>query len=97
MKRIRVSNVNRLIIGQLNINSLRNKFEYLKAVILGNIDILILSETKLDDSYPTSQLIINGFKKPVRYERNSCGGGILFYVRSDTPSILKKVMFFLKI
>ena len=52
LKKIRVSNLNRVIIGHLNINSLRNKYEALKSVINGNIDILVITETKIDQSFP---------------------------------------------
>ena len=41
LKGIRINNPNRLIIGQLNINSLCNKFEQLFTMINGNIDIYI--------------------------------------------------------
>ena len=47
-------NINRLIIGQLNINSLRNKFKSLVQQVSGNIDILMVSETKSDNSFPVS-------------------------------------------
>ena len=50
LKDIRINNINRLIIGQLNINSLRNKFEQLSTMINGNIDVFIISETKLDET-----------------------------------------------
>ena len=50
LKDIGINNINRLIIGQLNINSLRNKFEQLSTMINGNIDIFIISETKLDET-----------------------------------------------
>ena len=39
LKSISLSDMNRLIIGQLNINSLRNKFESRKIIIKGNLDI----------------------------------------------------------
>ena len=58
---IRKRNINRLIIGQLNINSLRNKFESVVQRVTGNIDILIVSETKLDNIFPGSQLLIDGY------------------------------------
>ena len=45
---IRIKNANRLIIGHLNVNSLRNKFEMLEELIKDKIDILLISETKLD-------------------------------------------------
>ena len=57
---IRKRNINRLIIRQLNINSLRNKYESLVQQITGNIDILMVSETKLDNSFPVSQFLIDG-------------------------------------
>ena len=47
LKNIRIKNMKNVIIGQLNINSLRNKFELLAEVIKGNLDILVLTETKL--------------------------------------------------
>ena len=58
---IRQKHSNRLIIAQLNINSLRNKFSTLSAMIKNNIDILLLSETKIDTSFPTAQFHIDGF------------------------------------
>ena len=62
---LRVSNVNRLIIGHLNINSIRNKFESLKLIMKGIIDILVITESKLDDSFPASQFIIDGYAPPI--------------------------------
>ena len=47
LKNLRLKNVNRLICAQLNINSLRNKFESLINIINNNIDILMISKTKL--------------------------------------------------
>ena len=61
LKSIKVSNVNRLVIGQLNINSLRNKMEPLKLIIGQNIDILIITETKLDETFPKSQFHMDGY------------------------------------
>ena len=45
------------------------------------VDILMLSETKLDSTFPSIQFLINGFSVPHRLDRNSKGGGILLYVR----------------
>ena len=39
-----------------NIDSLRNKFELLKDVIILNVDVLIIPETKLDKSFPIGHL-----------------------------------------
>ena len=50
---LRVKTVNRLIIGNLNINSISNKFDQLKLFVQGKVDILIVTETKLDSTFPT--------------------------------------------
>ena len=91
LKNIRLSNVNRLVIGQLNINSLRYKFDALSNIVKGMLDILVLTETKIDLTFPTSQFLIEGFCPPFRHDRTDHGGGILIYVREDIPcKILKK-------
>ena len=48
---LRLRNVNRGLIGNLNINSIRKKFDQLKDIVLKYIDILILTETKLDETF----------------------------------------------
>ena len=88
LENLRGKNKNRPIIAQLNINSLRNKFGFLSSHITKYVDILLLSETKLDDSFPTAQFLLNGFCKPYRLDRISNGGGILLHVRDDIPSRL---------
>ena len=83
----RISNINRLIFGHLNINSLRNKFENLLCEqIKGSIDIFMISETKLDGSFPQGQFLIDGFHSPFRFDRNKSGGGILLYVQEVIPT-----------
>ena len=49
---IRQKNLNRIIIAHLNVNSIRNKLEMLKEVVGNKIDILLISETKLEDTFP---------------------------------------------
>ena len=74
--------------GHLNINSVRNKFEALTYIIDNNIDLLLISETKLDDSFPTAQFQMKDFSVPCRYDRNGKGGGFLRYIREDILSKL---------
>ena len=57
-------NPNRIIIAHLNINSIRNKSEMLKEVLGNKIVILLKSETKLEDTFPLNQFIIEGFTPP---------------------------------
>ena len=51
LKSRRASYPSNTSIGQLNINSLRNKFEILSSLIADTFDIFMLSETKLDDTF----------------------------------------------
>ena len=75
---LRVKNVNRLIIGYLNINSISNKFDQLKLFVHGKVDILIVTENKLNSTFPTSQFVIDGYSEPY-------GGGVLIYIREHIP------------
>ena len=86
LRDIRACNLKNVIIGQLNINSLRNKFQALAKLIHGNVDIMIITETKLDHTFPEKQFLIPGYKKPYRKDRNRNGGGVLIYIREDIPS-----------
>ena len=61
LKKMIIKNLNSVIISQININSIRNKIKFLSEAVLGNIDILMVSETKIDISFPTSQFVIQGF------------------------------------
>ena len=88
IKNFRLSNVNRVIIGNLNISSLTNKFEQLKEIVLKYIDILAITETKLDATFPNVQFFVPGFFKPFRLDRNRKGGEVMIYVRENIPSKL---------
>ena len=46
----------------------------------------MISETKIDDSFPVGQFLVEGFCTPYRLDHNSKGGSILLYVREDIPS-----------
>ena len=70
LREIRVKNVGRIVIGTLNINSIASKFEKLKVIISNSLDILVIQETKLDSSFPDSQLLMDGYRKPYRLDRN---------------------------
>ena len=87
LKKLKISNLNRLIIGHLNINSLRYKFESLKLLIKGNLDIIVITESKLDATFTPQQFAIEGYTLPYRYDRDKGGGGgVMIYVREDIPS-----------
>ena len=54
-------NPNKIIIGHSNINSIRYKFEFLKELTGTNIDIFLISETKLNDTFPSGQFLMNAW------------------------------------
>ena len=93
MKKLRIKNLNRVIISRIDINSIRNKTELLSEAVLRNIDILVVFETKNDMSFPTSRFVIQGFAAPFRLDRTNTGGGILVYVRDDIPSKLLNISY----
>ena len=82
---VRSKNIDRPIIAHLNINFLYQKFEPLKDLVKRRVDILVISETKLDNSFPMGEFEIEGYFTPIRLDRNCHGGGIILYVRSDLP------------
>ena len=88
LKSLQLKNVNNLIFAHLNINSLSGKFDALSYIIQDNIDILVVSETKLDPTFPACQFKIPGYSMPFRRDRNRNGGGVMIFVREDISSKL---------
>lgn len=86
LKELRIKNLHRVIVATLNVNSISGKFDQLKTLVTGNIDILVITESKLDASFPDAQFIIDGYSEPYRLDRNRQGGGVLIYIREDIPS-----------
>ena len=70
----RCKNPKNAIIGHLNVNSLRNKFVAIDELIKNKIDICLISETKVDESFPNQQFKINGYKM-FRKDRDRFGEG----------------------
>ena len=76
----------KLVLGHLNINSIRNKFDGLSDLFIGNLDIFLVTETKIDESFPKQQFKLQGYAPPFRRDRTINGGGPLLYIREDIPS-----------
>ena len=54
------------------------------------IDIFLISESKLDLTFPSANFKITGFKS-FRYNQNRFGGGLLLYVNDKmAPKFLNK-------
>ena len=80
----------KLVIGQLNINSIRNKFLEIEELIKENFSIFLVSETKIDESFPSDMFRIDGFSS-YRLDRDRFGGGLLLYVDANLQSKVIKL------
>ena len=58
------------------------------------MDILVLTESKLEDYFPNSQSVVDEFSEPFKSDRNRPGGGVMIYVRDDCTSKLLTNIFF---
>ena len=83
ISKLRLRNVNKVLIGNLNIDSSRNKFDQLKDTVLKHIDVLISTETKLE-TFLIPQFLMDGVSKPYRFDRNKHGGGVMVYIRDNS-------------
>lgn len=82
---IKQENLDRIIITHLNINSIRNKFDFLTNKVIGNDDVVFISERKLAASFSIGQFKISGFSAPFNRDRDQYGGDLLIFVRKDIP------------
>ena len=78
-------NPKKVIIDHLNVNSLRNKFVAVDELIKNKIDVCLIWETKVDESFPNQQFKINGYNMSGS-DRDRFGGGLMFYVDEQIPS-----------
>ena len=65
---------------------IKEQSDMLSELIKGFVDVFMISETKLDDSFPEGQFFIDDYHTPFRYDRNGNGGGTLLYVHEDIPA-----------
>ena len=74
-----------LILGFLNINSLRNKYLCLKDIFDSQlVDYFSVLETKIDESFPDAQFHPQDYAI-TREDVSEKSGGIMTFIRSDIP------------
>ena len=88
MKNLRLKNVSKTMIGQMDINSISSKFNQLKELVLKHVDVLVVCATKLDETFPSFKFHMDVFSLPYRLDRNRNGGGVIIFVKEDIPSKL---------
>ena len=72
LRSFRSNHPQKIIISHINIISIWYKFDKLKPMLTEVLDILMTSETKLDDSFPEAQFY-TGFRAPFTLDRNKHG------------------------
>ena len=70
-----------LIIAHINTNSIRHKFDLLLNLVASNIDFIMISKTKIDEPFPISQSLIEGFPSSSHLDRNEHGGGFKYILK----------------
>ncbi len=86
----RSDNPKSLIIGHVNINSLKKEgkapITYFKDILTRNLlDVLCISESKLDNSISKKDLDCGPSFKCHRKDKESTSGGLCMWIRSDIP------------
>lgn len=69
LKDVWIKNLNRFDLAHLSINSLRNKYNFFTDPIKWNVGVLVISETKLDSIFSTSQFKIPGYPIPFKLDQ----------------------------
>ena len=62
---VKAENSDNIIVGNPNINSIASRFDGLKLMVSGLFDVIIVTETKLDDSFPEAQARLPDFQNLV--------------------------------
>ena len=85
LRTLKNENKKKTVICHLNINSIRYKFDELREILDDKlVDMLIISETKIDSSFNDNLFQVEGYKTE-RRDRTAHGGGLMTFVRSDLP------------
>ena len=85
MRQVRSKCRNNVLISYLNINSFRYKFMEIGEILYDQLsDICFFAETKLDATFNQNCFSVPDYKS-FRQDRNSSGGGLMVYVRSNLP------------
>ena len=62
MTDFRVRHSKNFVMGHINLNSYRHKFVFMYDVLTkGSVDVLFISESKIDESFPSAQFLIPDF------------------------------------
>ena len=74
--------------GSFRVNSIRNKFDSLVTIVKKNIDVFLISKTKIYSSFSAAQFNIEGYSKPDTLDKEIKGHGLFLNVREDIQFLL---------
>ena len=83
IKQQRVEHYKNTIICHFKINSNTNKFDTLVEMVKA-FDIFLISESKLDNTFPVNQFSVRGYNF-FRRDHNRFGGGLILYINENIP------------
>ena len=86
LKLLRHSHLNKSVFSYLNTNSIKNMFDDLDKIVEDNIDMLDISETKIDEYFLTNQFILEGHHAPYRLHITAKIDSLMVFVKSYIPS-----------
>ncbi len=67
-------------VASLNVNSMVKHIDELRILLESKpTDILLINESKIDDTVPDNEIYINGYNI-IRNDRNRNGGGVIMYL-----------------
>ena len=66
LNELRTKNPKKVMLDHLNINSIPNKFEGIIDLVANNLDIFLILETRIDNSFPDAEFSYKGYSKPHR-------------------------------
>ena len=80
-----------MFISHLNVNSLYLKFsEVSDLIVRSKFEVVVLSETKLDESYRSALFEIDNYCM-YRQDKQSNSGGLMIYVSKNLPSTIDNI------
>ena len=75
-----LNNIKGLRVASLNVNSMVKHIDELRILLESKpTDILLINESKIDDTVPDNEIYINGYNI-IRNDRNRNGGGVIMYL-----------------
>lgn len=81
-----LANNNNIILGYINTNSTRNEIELLKPIMSHSVAVNDIAETKIEDTFPISQFMMEDYMRPFRHDQKKCGGRLLVNVKEGPPA-----------